>query len=235
MTKHPNSSRTYWAIVPAAGQGHRYQTTAPKQYTVIGQSTVLEHSLRALLAESRIKGIVIALDEQDAHFQTLACAHDTRVITVKGGASRMQSVRNALQALKTRATDTDWVLVHDAARPCLTPSALTHLIETLKTHPVGGVLATPVHSTLKQADAHGYVVNTQPRTHMWLAHTPQMFQYARLNEALLHASEQGVEATDEAQAIEALGFCPKLVAHPDPNPKLTTPEDLAFIEYLLNT
>ena len=150
-----------------------------------------------------------------------------------GGASRAESVTNGLQAAETALADDDWVLVHDAARPCLTPQLLDDLMACLRNDPVGGLLATPVADTLKRADAEGRCASTEPRDGLWQAQTPQMFRAAVLREALLKAQDDPASITDEASAVERLGLRPRLVPSDTHNFKVTYPADFRLAERIL--
>lgn len=212
-----------WVVIPAAGIGQRYGDK-PKQYLQVINQTILEHTIEKFYAA---KKIVVALSEKDAFFSTLGCASHPKVQTVIGGATRAQSVTHALVALKDTACGEDWVIVHDAVRPCLATQDLNYLVLSLKDDPVGGILATPVKDTLKEVSDN--LFKTVSRENLWQAQTPQMFRY----ELLLKALAQSLNVTDEAQAIEILGLKPQVVAAQYPNPKLTYAEDLPYIEWLL--
>lgn len=217
--------------MPAAGSGRRFGGDIPKQYLFLGQARVIERALAAFISDARCKGICVALDAADAVFGTLPAAADARVRTVAGGARRCDSVRNALAVLP--AGDDDWVLVHDAARPCLARADIDRLLEEAGRDEVGGLLAVPLADTLKRAQGEASragqsarVADTPPRTGLWRALTPQMFRAGLLREALRAAVEAGREPTDEAQAIEWLGHAPLLVSGNPANLKITTPADL---------
>lgn len=212
--------------MPAAGSGSRFGGPVPKQYQQIGGSTVLERAASVFVADPRCQALVVALDAADAHFGRLPLAGHARVRRVTGGERRCDSVRNALDALT--CDEGDWVLVHDAARPCMTRAALDALWEACEPDPVGGLLAVPVTDTLKRIDASGRVLNTPPREGLWRALTPQMFRLGMLREALAAARAAGRDPTDEAQAIEWLGHAPRLVSGDPGNIKITTVADLAL-------
>jgi 2-C-methyl-D-erythritol 4-phosphate cytidylyltransferase len=220
----------YWLVMPAAGSGRRFGGDVPKQYLPLAGATVLVHALAPFLADPRCQGIYVAVDAADAQFATLPAADDARVHRVPGGARRCDSVRNALAAVA--GADADWVLVHDAARPCLPRADLDRLLQTLQADEVGGLLATPLADTLKLAEAGAAdggaprVSGTPSRAGMWRALTPQMFRLGTLRRALAAAEAAGRAPTDEAQAIEWLGLAPRLVAGSPGNLKITTPDDL---------
>ena len=196
----------------------------PKQYLPLEGRLVIEWSLQPILARSDCAGAAIALSADDPHWARSTLARDPRVRTAPGGAERAESVLAGLRLLNAAAND--WVLVHDAARPCLSSEELDSLIDTVRDDEVGGLLAAPVVDTLKRADDNGRVSETVSREQLWRALTPQMFRAGLLLEALTDAARNGVNVTDEAQAIERLGFKPRLVAGSTDNIKITLPEDL---------
>ena len=224
-----------WAVVPAAGRGERYGGRAPKQYERILGRPVLSWTLAALLAERSIRGVVVALAAGDRRFGRLDEASDARVQACPGGAERGISVANALESLAGRAQDTDWVIVHDAARPCLESEDLTRLIKATRNDPVGGLLAVPVADTLKCDDGHGRSARTAVREGLWRALTPQMFRYGLLKRALGLCLERERTVTDEASAIEMLGLRPLLVRGRADNIKLTNVEDRRIAEAILRS
>lgn len=226
-----------WVVLPAAGAGRRMGTAIPKQYLRVLGRTVLEHTLSIFSEREGIAGIAIALAADDPYWPELHIAGKERLLTVTGGDDRMVSVRNALLALSTMALPDDWVLVHDAARPCLRDTDLTKLIEALYDDPVGGILATPVRDTLKRqaTDVVGETIeSTIDRDGLWLAQTPQMFRLGALMTALDQALEQGWKITDEASAMEHLGASPNIVRGHADNLKITHTEDLPLAEFLLS-
>jgi 2-C-methyl-D-erythritol 4-phosphate cytidylyltransferase len=228
----PDSAR-YWAVVPAAGVGSRMAIDTPKQYLPLAGRTVIEWSLQSLLNCASVERVIVAIAPGDVHWPTLACASNARVRTAIGGAERASSVLNGLNALSADAHENDWVLVHDAARPCLMHDDLMRLLDELASDPVGGLLAVPVADTLKAADSEQRVSKTVPREHLWRALTPQMFRYGVLRRALQTAEEKGIAVTDESSAVEALGFKPRLIAGRADNIKITVPEDLQTAERIL--
>jgi 2-C-methyl-D-erythritol 4-phosphate cytidylyltransferase len=222
-----------WAIVPAAGQGSRFGATLAKQYTPLLARPMLSWTLAPLLDDERVAGIVVALADGDARWSALDEASDPRVRTCAGGARRELSVANALATLDGSAADTDWVLVHDAARPCLRHDDLQALFSELGDDPVGGLLAIPVSDTLKRAADDACVSETVARDRLWRALTPQMFRVGLLRRALALCVERGRTVTDEASAIECLGLRPRLVRGHADNIKITHPEDAALAEAIL--
>jgi 2-C-methyl-D-erythritol 4-phosphate cytidylyltransferase len=196
---------------------------------------VIEWSLAPFLAHERAAGIVVVLADQDERWPQTTLAGEAKIITTIGGAERMDSVLAGLRALQARAAPDDWVLVHDAARPCLSANDLDRLLNEVNDDDVGGLLAAPVVDTLKRADDGGRVSQTVPREKLWRALTPQMFRRELLQSALQSALAKGIAVTDEAQAIESLGRQPKLVAGDADNLKITLPEDLSRAERILRS
>ncbi|MFN2309925.1 MAG: 2-C-methyl-D-erythritol 4-phosphate cytidylyltransferase [Gammaproteobacteria bacterium] len=222
-----------WAIVPAAGIGRRMGAELPKQYLRLGDRTVLEHSLAALGALESLAGVVVVIANGDPHWPGLRCPLTCPVWVAPGGAERADSVLNALQLLRGQAADDDWVLVHDAARPCVRAEDLRRLLDAVRDDPVGGLLAVPVRDTMKQADGEDRSVATLDRGRLWHALTPQMFRLGVLREALIAAHTDGLRVTDDASALEHIGRRPRLVEGHADNIKITRPEDLALAEFFL--
>jgi 2-C-methyl-D-erythritol 4-phosphate cytidylyltransferase len=217
----------YWLVMPAAGSSSRFGAQTPKQYAALEGRTVIEWALAPFLGDARCAGAVVALAAQDRRWPKVAARlGGAQVSVARGGAERSASVRSALAALSARAEPCDWVLVHDAARPCLSGEDLDRLLTRLDGHPVGGLLATPAADTLKRAQGgqgEGFeVAETVDRTSLWRALTPQMFRYARLCAALDAAHAAGRLPSDEAQALEWVGEHPQLVAGNPGNLKITT-------------
>lgn len=221
----------YFAIVPAAGSGSRFGAEKPKQYLGLLGRPLIYHALAALTACPEIDRVWVVLSPDDPWWPQFDWSElGSKLETVRcGGATRAESVGNGLRAAAMVAADDDWVLVHDAARPCLSAEMLAALFADLADDPVGGILAVPVADTLKRADPDQRVAATEPRDGLWQAQTPQMFRYGRLCEALAKCSA----VTDEAGAIEALGLKPKLVASDTTNLKVTYPADLALAAMIL--
>ena len=222
-----------WAVVPAAGVGRRVGAARPKQYLDLAGRPVIEHAVHTLLGHPRIRGLIVVLDPADGYWAQTALAEDPRIRRADGGAERCHSVLNALELLAAEADLDDWVLVHDAARPCLRWADLDRLIATLEDDPVGGLLGVPVRDTMKEADAAGRVVRTLPRAHLWHAYTPQMFRLGLLRRALRAALAGGHLVTDDASAVELLGLAPRLVEGHSDNIKITRPEDLPLARFYL--
>jgi len=221
------------AVVPAAGIGSRMQSSCPKQYLSIGSKTLLEHSIAALIDHPAITSVIVALHPEDERFQQLPIAQDPRVSTVIGGLSRAESVLAGLAVIDARTTS--WVLVHDAARPCLAVQDLERLLALTGHSSVGGLLATPVKDTMKRANPDEQSVqHSVERANLWHALTPQLFPLSLLKQCLQLALEQGKEITDEASALELAGYQPLLVEGRSDNLKVTRPEDLALATFYLS-
>ena len=230
-----NQKVKIWAVVPAAGSGHRMQSYIAKQYLKIGGQTVLELTLDLLLSHAAIAGLVVCLANDDDKWQGLACSDNPLVITAIGGDTRAQSVLNGLNVLVGRAASDDWVLVHDAARPCLKPSLLQTLISEVVQSADGGILAVPVKDTLKLSNqSNKEIEKSLDRTNVWQAQTPQMFRFGALMEALASAISEKHIVTDEASAMELAGYYPLLIEGDAANIKITTPDDLTLAKFLIN-
>jgi 2-C-methyl-D-erythritol 4-phosphate cytidylyltransferase len=221
-----------WAVIPAAGRGRRMGGGLAKQYLPLSGRPLLAHALAPLLASARIEAVVLVVAADDEHWRAVISA-DERLWAATGGAERCHSVFSGLERLAGHAAPADWVLVHDAARPCLSAEELDALFQTLADDPVGGLLAVPLADTLKAADAAGRVARTLPREGLWRALTPQMFRFSLLHAALADALAAGVMVSDEAAAMERAGHRPLLVPGSPANLKVTGPEDLALAEAIL--
>ncbi|MCF5693524.1 2-C-methyl-D-erythritol 4-phosphate cytidylyltransferase [Pseudomonas sp. PA-1-2A] len=221
----------FWAVIPAAGVGARMAADRPKQYLQLGGRTILEHSLGCFLDHPCLKGLVVSLAIDDPYWPTLAYANDPRIQRADGGSERSGSVLNALLQLNALgASDDDWVLVHDAARPNLSRDDLDKLLAELADDPVGGLLAVPARDTLKRVDKHGRVVDTIDRRLIWQAYTPQMFRLGALHRALADSLVADAVITDEASAMEWSGQAPRLIEGRSDNIKVTRPEDLEWLK-----
>ena len=221
----------FWAVVPAAGVGKRMNADRPKQYLDLAGKTVIEHTLLRLLQAEVFTAVAVAISEEDPYWTELDVASHEQIIRAKGGKERADSVLSGLHAIREQARDADWVLVHDAARPCITPSDIHHLIDSLVNDDVGGILALPCADTLKTVQGKN-ILGTADRSHIWRALTPQMFRYGDLKTAL----EQAVgnpAITDEASALELQGKQPKIVEGRPDNIKITRPEDLALAHFFM--
>jgi 2-C-methyl-D-erythritol 4-phosphate cytidylyltransferase len=222
-----------WVVVPAAGRGTRIGGEIPKQYLSMLGRPLIRHTLDRVAAHPRVTGLMIALADGDTRWPGWRELKGKPVHTCIGGGERADSVLAGLRALPADVREKDWVLVHDAARPCLRRDDLDRLFDHGGAHDVGAILAAPVRDTLKRADAHGGIVGTEPRERLWRALTPQMFRRAALERALEADNAAGDRVTDEAMAMERLGLKPMLVEGAEDNIKVTTPADLALAEFLL--
>lgn len=221
----------FWAIVPAAGVGKRMNADRPKQYLPLAGKAVLEQTLTRLLQAEVFAAIAVAISEEDPFWPELELSKHPKIITAKGGKERADSVLSALASIQDKADVNDWVLVHDAARPCITRSDIALLIDTLVNDDVGGILALSSHDTLKNVTGNA-ILGTLDRTHIWRALTPQMFRYGSLKQALtINQGNPGI--TDEASALELQGLQPKIVEGRPDNIKITRPEDLALAAFYL--
>lgn len=238
------SGADLWAIVPAAGVGARMASNRPKQYLPLAGQTVIEHTLARLLDYSPINTIYVGVSQDDAYWRDLAVSREARVCSFTGGNERADTVLNGLLALlDDGALSSDWVLVHDAARPCVRTEDIALLTELVvrdlgaqnpvTQNPVGGILATPVADTLKRAAGNQQIDTTVDRTGLWRALTPQLFQIGLLHDALQSALSKGYPVTDEASAMEFAGHKPRLVAGHTDNIKVTLPEDLSLASLII--
>lgn len=227
-----SSAERIWIVIPAGGSGSRMGAAIPKQYLLLAGRPILERTVNLFLARSDVSGVVVAVADEDAHWSTLSVGSDTRVHRVAAGAERVDSVLSALRYLRQLAMPGDWVLVHDAARPCLPAADLERLLDELREDAVGGLLARPSVDTVKWQADDGSVEKTLPRDRVWLAQTPQMFRYPLLMHCIDAALAEGVAITDEASAIEFAGHAPRLVLGSPENIKITQPFDLHLAEVI---
>jgi 2-C-methyl-D-erythritol 4-phosphate cytidylyltransferase len=222
----------YYCVIPAAGCGARMQTTQPKQYLQLTDVTVLEHALRPFLALALIKKVIVVVAEGDQTWPRLAISQHPKIVTVKGASERAMSVYNGLKKLSADAQAHDWVMIHDAVRPCITVDAINRLITELADEPVGGLLGFPVRDTLKLVTHQSQQVEqTVPRANIWTAQTPQMFRFGLLMDAYaqfqtLSDSERSA-LTDDSSIVERTGLTPKMVLSTAENIKITYSADLA--------
>ena len=232
MNERDEEQPVLWLVVPAAGRGRRMGAECPKQYLLLNGQPVLAHTLARLQQAFPTARLCLCLDADDTHFDPgwVPFTHWQRT---PGGAERVDSVRQALAALADTARDTDLVLVHDVARPCVRVDDLQRLLASLSQDNVGGLLAAPAADTMKRDNGQGRVARTASRRDLWHAQTPQGFRYGLLRQALDAAVASGVEVTDEASAVEALGLAPQLIAGRRDNIKITHPEDLALAAHIL--
>lgn len=221
-----------WCVVPAAGRGTRVGGDCPKQYLPLAGRPLIEHTLKRLAAHPRIAGLMVVLSAHDEHWPGMFALNGKPVHTAIGGAERCDSVLAGLDALPVEVADGDFVLVHDAARPCVRLADIERLIERAGATE-GGLLGAPLRDTLKHANETGHSERTESRDQRWRAFTPQMFRRAALCAALREASRQGVQVSDEAMAMELAGFAPLLVEGAEDNIKVTTAADFELAEFLL--
>ena len=228
-------SKKIIALIPAAGTGTRFGDSLPKQYLDVNGQPLIVHTLQALARVPRIEKIIVVLSPEDAHWRGLVAndrpawqALSTRVETINvGGKSRRDSVLNGLNAIEYANV---WIMVHDAARPCVRSELIEQFIDELENDPIGGLLALPLSDTIKLDDGNLRVAKTLSRENIWRAQTPQMFKFELLKKALTASPN----ATDEAEAIEATGHQPKLVIGDSANLKVTYATDLKLAKMLLS-
>ena len=219
---------TFTVVVPAAGIGSRMGASCPKQYLPLAGKFLIEHTLERLLAHPRIERLVVALAADDDFFQTLPVASHPRLMTTTGGCERADSVLNGLSLVES-----EWVLVHDAARPCITHQDIDRLIHAGLAGD-GAILGSRVRDTMKRSDAAGYIQKTVDRDQLWHALTPQFFRTTLLRDAIQQGQSQGLPITDEASAMELAGWRPLMVEGRADNIKVTRPEDLALAALFLS-
>jgi 2-C-methyl-D-erythritol 4-phosphate cytidylyltransferase len=227
----------FFALIPCAGAGSRSGAPVPKQYRSVAGRDLLHYTLAAFDACNEFAQTLVVIAPDDTHFDARRFAGLRFAVRRCGGASRQASVQHGLIALAGfGARDTDWVLVHDAARPGITPALIRSLIAALKDDPVGGIMALPVADTLKRVDTDTgeRIARTESRSGLWQAQTPQMFRIGLLREAILRAQQDGHDLTDEASAVEWLGHAPRLVQGSLRNFKVTYPEDFDLAEAILS-
>jgi 2-C-methyl-D-erythritol 4-phosphate cytidylyltransferase len=220
-----------WAVLPAAGVGVRFGADIPKQYLRLAGRTVVEWALRPLLARADVRGLVVALSASDQWWAGLGL-DDERIMTTPGGDHRAGSVRNALRSIERVARPDDWVLVHDAVRPCLTDGDLDRLVTAVIEDGAGGILAAPVQDTVKRSE-NEHVDRTLDRKGLWRALTPQMFRHGALLAALESGRALDADMTDESAAMERVGVKARLVEGRADNIKVTRPEDLPLAEFVI--
>lgn len=225
-------TRAAWAVVPAAGRGRRFGAEVPKQYLCVQGEPLLAHALDGLLAEPRIAGAMVVIAPGDAWWPGWTARAGKPVLTCIGGDERADSVLAALRALDALGHGDAVAVVHDAARPNLHPRDLARLLDAAFSDASGAILAAPLRDTIKRAD-DGRIAATEPRERLWRALTPQAFPLRPLADALEACRARGVIATDEAMAMESTGARPRLVEGREDNIKVTTPSDLALVEFLL--
>jgi 2-C-methyl-D-erythritol 4-phosphate cytidylyltransferase len=237
-TAQVNNGCEIWAVIPAAGIGKRMQSDIPKQYLMLIDRPVIEHTIDRLLAVDQVKGIVVSIRADDPHWPDVQIKSDKPVLVAAGGKERCHSVMNALDVLSKQPgykPETTWALVHDAVRPCVSVSDIQNLINTAAGTESGGLLAMPVRDTMKRQDDHQRVKHTVDRTGLWHALTPQLFACEQLSSALESALAEGFLVTDESSAMEHAGHHPGLVRGGEDNIKITRPADLRLAELYLKS
>lgn len=243
MNTHPNNApqsvpqsrlSPVWIVIPAAGLGARMASEIPKQYLLLADKTILQVTLEKMLALPELAGVIVAINPNDNYWPTQGFAANTAVHTIKGGVERSDSVLNALNYLRAMNVSPDhWVLVHDAARPCVRLSSIARLRQQVEqSGAVGGILAKPVADTLKRVTGER-IQTTLDRNQLWQAQTPQMFRLGALRQALQNALQKGLIITDEASAMEQQDGQPLVVEDQRDNIKVTHPEDLPLAEMIL--
>jgi len=239
--KKSSQAPAYWAVIPAAGVGKRMLSATPKQYLPLLDKSILFHTIALFIRHPRISGIVVAISEGDEYWPEvksqleaeLQQEYNKPLLIAPGGKERSDSVLSALNSTSEYITEHDWVLVHDAARPCLIADDIDKLITELSEQPVGGLLGLPMADTVKLCDNHHAVQNTIDRSQLWRALTPQMFRYGLLHQALKNAQDNDLAITDESSALEILGYQPLMIEGHNENIKITLPGDLALAEQFL--
>jgi len=233
MADDNHSRARFWAVVPAAGIGTRMGGDMPKQYLPILGRPIIAHTLARLCDHPRISGVVVVLAAHDPWWPQLSMKFSRPLLVAAGGAQRRDSVLSGLDMLSRRASNGDWVLVHDAVRPCLREDDIDRLMDTLSTDEVGGLLAVPVKDTMKRQGGAGRVRETVSRESLWHAQTPQMFRLGALRDALRLSVEEDRDVTDEAQAMELTGARALLVQGHEDNIKITRRADMELAEMYL--
>lgn len=224
-----------WAIVPAAGQGLRFSNSMPKQFFELNGQLVAEHSLSRLLAVPQIEQVIVPCDMNCNEWSKVVSIDHAKIKQVSGGEQRAYSVLNGLLSVDSLASDDDWVLVHDIARPCITTEDINQLITAVEGHAVGGILVSRVDSTLKKVTSDNYIAATVDRAEHRLAQTPQIFRYGLLKEAINACLDENVIPTDEAFAVESAGYRVLCVEGRRDNLKITRQEDLAVASAIMKS
>lgn len=223
----------YWAIIPAAGVGSRIQSDKPKQYLTLAGQPILQHVVNLFSSHPHIEKVIVVLHAKDHWWPSLQLSHPETVLTAIGGKERVHSVLLGLDFLSEIADKNDFVLVHDAARPCLQLSDMTKLMTELKNHSVGGLLGLPIVDTVKRVNKNSDVLETISREQLWRAQTPQCFRYHLLKSSIEKALSENIDMTDESSAMEYAGLEPKMIVGDVRNIKITFLEDLALAEKVL--
>jgi 2-C-methyl-D-erythritol 4-phosphate cytidylyltransferase len=223
------NAEKYWVVVPAAGAGRRMRADIPKQYLELSGQAVLLHTMKRLASCPGISGLFLGITAGDPYWQELSFTAPWLKQVCDGGAERADTVSLVLDDMAGAVQQTDWVLVHDAARPCITHTDVLQLMK-LASQQEGGLLGRPISDTVKLADKNNRVRETIPRDGLWRAQTPQMFRYGELRNALQNAKKKGLVITDEASAMEFAGYQPLMVQGRPDNIKITVPGDLQLAE-----
>lgn len=228
MTNGHNDIKRYWAIIAAAGVGRRMNDSVPKQYLKIKGKTILEHTVERFIQFPLLEKIIVVLARDDCYAPRIRLLNHKKVIKSVGGGERVLSVISGLKVIEDISDANDWVMVHDAARPCVRQADLEWLVECLRGHDVGGLLGVKVRDTVKRASADCSILETVDRSALWRAFTPQMFKREALTNALTQAVFNGLPVTDEASAMEFAGYKPMMVEGHADNIKITMGDDLAM-------
>jgi len=222
-----------WAIIPAAGIGKRMNSTIPKQYIQLAGKTILEHSVSKLLASHEVAGAIVGICANDENWNQLKIDHPRFLNSYSGGSERIHTVLNGLQYLQNHASEKDWVLVHDAVRPCVEVEDINKLIKCGLKSESGAILAHKIVDTVKRVNEKEEIQKTLDRNELVLAATPQLFPISLLKKALTQAIEKGKISTDESAAVEALGLNPLIIEGKRTNIKITAAEDLEIAKRIM--
>ena len=229
-----SNNNRLWVVIPAAGIGKRMGVDIPKQYITVCDKAIIEHTVEKFTSRNDLQGILVILSNSDQHWSTLELSKNNKITTVTGGEERYKSVYNALCSLKNKADDDDWILVHDAVRPCITTSEIDQFIADLDhLNGIGGILALPCFETMKKANTNHEIEETIDRKFIWHAQTPQMFRYKKLFLAIEKIMNENIFITDEAMAMELAGYKPMLIQGTHSNIKITDQNDLKYLESFL--
>lgn len=229
-----SNNNRLWVVIPAAGIGKRMGVDIPKQYITVCDKAIIEHTVEKFTSRNDLQGILVALSNSDQHWSTLELSKNNKITTVTGGEERYKSVYNALCSLKNKADDDDWILVHDAVRPCITTFEIDQFIADLDhLNGIGGILALPCFETMKKANTNHEIEETIDRKFIWHAQTPQMFRYKKLFLAIEKIMNENIFITDEAMAMELAGYKPVLIQGTHSNIKITDQNDLKYLESFL--
>lgn len=227
-----------WVVIPAAGVGSRMESEQPKQYLKIADKTIIEHTLECFINHPQVAGIIVVLSSDDPYWKQLKIKSDAASIyTVEGGEQRSDSVERALEYLRVveKLDDDTWVMVHDAARPCVSQADINALLSIRSDEKVGGILATPVRDTMKRGfPDQSKISHTESRDNLWHALTPQLFKLGSLINALELCKGKSIVVNDESSAFEAIGEHPELVKGSHENIKVTFPSDIEYVSFLLS-